>query len=632
VTGAEPPPNRCFCFRFQLRRPSFCCLQPYSLFFLLYEEKFKQSRASSANQTKLLARITMATFLPLWRISFSLLALACIYESVAGSSFATMNLTVTVPAGSSNHGLANYICTPTQWYDFIIFFGANFFAHAATIRTIPGEKSSDIALTVTLALLFPFSGISRGVEAIARHASWPPCDELTRAARSGALCTVVRGREWKLRDGMTLEGLQVPSDESSKVAFNYVIPWSHQHGLTVQDFWHKAYNYSTVTLGQSRTITGEPGLLWSQKTYRLAILPSNTLVKPRSTRTLAQDNPQCKVSSSYNVPQVIISVVQLIFALVTLYRTRGDQLNKYGYSAFGLTVLPYFIMSLFNLVGNIVTPTYSNLYLVHSRELEEFGRFYKTDPPGEKTIVLDGTLGCLTQERHTKINFTSDPLQWLRHAPSRRLPNQYTVKLATPSSHEALPPAIVSQAIREIGCPIHSNAPGRQNWILTPVIADDDGLHSDNYLILPSDPLVHTLPTIYIPSHLPFELTPEPERWSHGSVRYWLSLSVVILSALPYSIIGILTGFRAGQSTLTQRFFTMYWLAAGILVGAILPFSKVNVSSFRQILYDMFPPVFRSEYLKIGWLFVILLTSSAAIGGFVVVGQMLKEYGTCTMF
>ena len=258
MTGAEPPPNRCFCFRFQLRRPSFCCLQPYSLFFLLDEEKSRQSRASGANQTRLLARITMATFLPLWRISFSLLALACIYESVAGSSFATMNLTVTVPAGSSNHGLTNYICTPTQWYDFIIFFGANFFAHAATIRTVPGEKSGDIALTVALALLFPFSGISRGVEAIARHASWPPCDELTRAARAGALCTVVRGRHWKPFDGMTLEGLQVSSNGLSRVAFKYFVSRSRQHSLTVGEFWHKSSGIYEMALQQSRTISGEP--------------------------------------------------------------------------------------------------------------------------------------------------------------------------------------------------------------------------------------------------------------------------------------------------------------------------------------------------------------------------------------
>jgi hypothetical protein len=245
--------------------------------------------------------------------------------------------------------------------------------------------------------------------------------------------------------------------------------------------------------------------------------------------------------------------VQLIFALLTLYRTRGDQLNKYGYSAFGLTVLPSFIMSSVNLAGNIVTPTYSNLYLVHSRELEEFEQFHKTDRLSEKTIVLDGTLGSLTQERDTNIYPIWDPLQWLHDALSLRLlPNQYTVKLATPSSHEALPPTIVSQVIREMGCPIHSNAPGQQNWILTPVIADGDSLHSDSYLILTRKPLVQTeVPTIYIPSHLPFELTPKPERWSHGSVRYWLALSVVILSALPYSIIGILTGFRAGQSTLT---------------------------------------------------------------------------------
>jgi hypothetical protein len=481
-------------------------------------------------------------------------------------------------------------------------------------------------LTVILALLFPFSGISRGVEAIARHASWPPCDELTRAARAGALCTVVRGRYWKPFDGMTLEGIHVSSNKSSKLAFTYVVYWPHQRGLTMGEFWHEGSGISEMVLQQSRTISGEPDLLWSQKRYKPAILPSNTLVKPRSTRTLAQGDPKCKVSSSHNVPQVIISVVQLIFALVTLYRTRGDQLNKYGYSAFGLTVLPYFIMSLVNLVGNIVTPTYSNLYLVHSRELEDFERFHKADPPSDKTIVLDGTIGYLTQERHTKIDFISDLLRYAR------LPNQYTVKLATPSSHEALPPTIASRAIHELGGPIYPNKPGQKHWILALVIDNGNSLHSDSHLILTEGLYSRAVGTIYIPSHLPFEVTAEAERWSHGSVRYWLGSSVVILSALPYTIIGVLTRFRAGQSTLTQRFFTMYWLAAGILVGAILPFSRVNVSSLREILDEIFPPVYGREYFKIGWLLVIIITSSAAIGGFVIVGQMLKEYGTCTMF
>jgi hypothetical protein len=42
------------------------------------------------------------------------------------------------------------------------------------------------------------------------------------------------------------------------------------------------------------------------------------------------------------------------------------------YAAFGLTLLPYLVMSVVNLVGNLVTPTYPTLYMVDSYELEGY--------------------------------------------------------------------------------------------------------------------------------------------------------------------------------------------------------------------------------------------------------------------
>lgn len=66
-----------------------------------------------------------------------------------------------------------------------------------------------VIFTIVLALLFPFSGIGRGIEAIARHASWPPADDLTVAARAGALCAFVRlGPRPKI--GEIITGLKIP--------------------------------------------------------------------------------------------------------------------------------------------------------------------------------------------------------------------------------------------------------------------------------------------------------------------------------------------------------------------------------------------------------------------------------------
>ena len=60
----------------------------------------------------------------------------------------------------------------------------------------------------------------------------------------------------------------------------------------------------------------------------------------------------------------MVSIVQVLLASATLYETRGDQFNQYGYAAFGLTVIPYIVMSIVNLLGNLLTPDFPTLYLV----------------------------------------------------------------------------------------------------------------------------------------------------------------------------------------------------------------------------------------------------------------------------
>jgi hypothetical protein len=46
-------------------------------------------------------------------------------------------------------------------------------------------------------------------------------------------------------------------------------------------------------------------------------------------------------------------------------------LDQYGYAAFSLSVIPYALMSIVNSVGNVITPDYSCLFIVHSDVLKE---------------------------------------------------------------------------------------------------------------------------------------------------------------------------------------------------------------------------------------------------------------------
>jgi hypothetical protein len=102
-----------------------------------------------------------------------------------------MNITLTVPDGTTNHGNPNLLCTPPYWYDFVLFYFANYIAHAATVISSPGPGSWSTVYVVIIALLIPVSGVIRAVSNIRRHA----CTEahpLRRAARARALCMVVR--------------------------------------------------------------------------------------------------------------------------------------------------------------------------------------------------------------------------------------------------------------------------------------------------------------------------------------------------------------------------------------------------------------------------------------------------------
>jgi hypothetical protein len=133
-----------------------------------------------------------------WKFHLFTVAFLCAGVRGLPTADPNINITVSVPRGTSDHGDPNLLCTPTKWLDILIFFSANYFAHAATVKAHPGEKTKDLAFIMFLAITFPFSGVARGLEAIVRHASfYCNTNDLQTAARAGALCIVVRNEHWK---------------------------------------------------------------------------------------------------------------------------------------------------------------------------------------------------------------------------------------------------------------------------------------------------------------------------------------------------------------------------------------------------------------------------------------------------
>jgi hypothetical protein len=112
--------------------------------------------------------------------------------------------------------------------------------------------------------------------------------------------------------------------------------------------------------------------------------------------------------------------------------------------------------------------------------------------------------------------------------------------------------------------------------------------------------------------------------------------------ATPYAIMGGLTDFNPGQSTKAQRVWIMIWIVFGQVAGYTTPIALfLNGESHKVFYVDKGGKGRKNSsalaWIKTkvaspdGWVF-ILLYGAPAIGGLVVVGQMIIASGTCGVF
>ena len=65
------------------------------------------------------------------------------------------------------------------------------------------------------------------------------------------------------------------------------------------------------------------------------------------------------------------SLKALLLFITVLHRARGNQIETYGHAVFGLTVTPNAFMSFLDIMGNLLTPTSSSVYLVANDGMED---------------------------------------------------------------------------------------------------------------------------------------------------------------------------------------------------------------------------------------------------------------------
>lgn len=94
--------------------------------------------------------------------------------------------------------------------------------------------------------------------------------------------------------------------------------------------------------------------------------------------------PQSQLNLSCNHPilKIIAAVLQTLYGSYELFRARESQLERYGFAAYSLSIIPYIIMSLVNLMAALIEPEYPTMYLVY------YGG--ETEPEGGDTCNVIG--------------------------------------------------------------------------------------------------------------------------------------------------------------------------------------------------------------------------------------------------
>ncbi|KAJ7699087.1 hypothetical protein B0H14DRAFT_3174145 [Mycena olivaceomarginata] len=539
------------------------------------------------------------------------------------------------------------LCTPASRLDILIFFLANYIAHAVTVKPYPGESSTGRHINFLTALLFPTLGLVRGLNAWARHAIFTK-GSLERAARSGALCVVVRNEQWEPEDGFRMHDIRLiarsrisapsnllktfyarggtgspilgpdlsgfserPLDLNERSLLRNDVPTVLTTYVPVPStdlslFWlfpdtHDFYINLRTVHGAYRLPSG----------YSLAHVPRDAQVRGMAPEL------DVELSSGYSIPKATAGLVQAIYSAFTLYSARGAQIHQYGYASFGLTVLPYTVMTVVNFIGNLLTPDYPTLYLVESDVLLEAQK-----RPGALFEGVVGKLVPVDRDASSHLRETAYRPQgywrgfarflmmlgrghrdFFRGRYQPRLSGKFNVTLRDGDETQ----------LNGTGCHPRRRLNIDLDLKVTSIWGseavrrggedhDSSGIRRTNILLLHH--LLRKSPRNLPDSHICIQIPACPHFRRHSDDTPSLGLSlwsdeVVVLDimgtgfatmavffvnlTITATLAFLSEGFSPGDSTKAQRGWTMSWFAAGAVLGVVFSRMRVDIDSQHTV-------------------------------------------------
>ncbi|EPQ53345.1 hypothetical protein GLOTRDRAFT_95311 [Gloeophyllum trabeum ATCC 11539] len=457
------------------------------------------------------------------------------------------------------------VCVPTSWTDVIVFLLENYVAHAGTTLSTPGASWYDTVAWKVMVVFVPFASLRYSLELIKRKIHlWGRRDDLGRALAREALIVVARNsKTWRPARRPNVDKVYVRLQEGF--------------------LSHHAFSHRRATAA-------------------LQIAPS--------TRHLLEnpENVNVKLSKSQSWLQMAISIAQLFFSSMTLYRARGDQIDYYGYAAFGLSVIPYTLMSLVNLFGSMILGDYPYVYVLNTPVLQEAAR--------RPDASFDGYVGYLPRNETGSTGphdpaFTPVYLSWHSEVQTdddeKKSRDILTVRVedgSEPREFELLSDPNATDFVFHIQSVTNTkrvppSRTGIRLELLRILQAAYDSCRSQEGFRATLRKRLG--PDVQLNKSDLFEIIGGP-----------------VALVLPYLVIYALSGFKAERSTIAQRAWLMAWLGMGQFFGATIA-TLGRSGSFCWSWVNA---------LKVS---IVCISLASAMGGFVEVIMMYLSFGSCSL-
>ena len=353
------------------------------------------------------------------------------------------------------------------------------------------------------------------------------------------------------------------------------------------------------------------------------------------------------VASSYNFIKAVVAIVQIGYAIITLYRSLENQIQRYGFAAFGLTVTPYTVMSAVNLLGNLCRPEYASIYMVETSVMDEArrrgGSFYGAVARLEEEEI-PSVCGCEHScgEDIDRLEFSKDSSgSLILRSSSFDTNEKHLEKGSGPYKTDPISTSCSERVWR-----IHS-LPEKLNYAST---------KDDPILLIPNcNPLKisfknldteslrarHKIQSVALKPVVPQPVAPfskkthkwlvtfKPHTYNTHTFRWRFAkyFLTAFIGFAPVVVVGTMSHYAGGSMpqnmSLTWKQPVTWWLYTGIISGLWLVLEQEATDANPSWLFYRTPVSRTCTYIVAG---------ASAIGGYVCVGQMLMDYGSCVSF